>query len=323
MRRLTFLIILAFSTTNCATIAVWVAPEKVSVATNNPNLTRDFWRALHSGDYAAIPELLRRHKQHYLAQPGDVTTAAHIGFLHIWRAAESGRLPKDSRSATQLDDMILARSFFSEASQLNPRDARFQGFHAAAAMGTADLHKDEASIRKGYYAMHRAVDQWPEFNLFTKGYVLSQMAHASDLFAEGLEDQWKTLELCAEQKIDRGNVDFAPYMKQATTKGPKRACWNSAIAPHNFEGFFLNMGDMLVKAGDIKTARQIYAQAKLSPTYKQWPYATLLEERIKNADKNVQPFQIPRETTVPDDTPKIMFLSNVACMACHQKGGSN
>jgi len=39
-------------------------------------------------------------------------------------------------------------------------------------------------------------------------------------------------------------------MSKKTKEGKKRVCWNSWIAPHNFEGFFLNMGDMLVKSGD-------------------------------------------------------------------------
>ena len=39
-------------------------------------------------------------------------------------------------------------------------------------------------------------------------------------------------------------------MTLETKEGARRACWNSRIAPHNLEGFFLNMGDMLVKSGD-------------------------------------------------------------------------
>jgi hypothetical protein len=59
-------------------------------------------------------------------------------------------------------------------------------------------------------------------------------------------------------------------MRPYSTDGKKRACWNSWIAPHNFEGFFLNMGDMLVKVGDWRTAQKIYANAKLSPDYANW-----------------------------------------------------
>jgi len=63
------------------------------------------------------------------------------------------------------------------------------------------------------------------------------------------------------------------------TAPKKRVCWNSWIAPHNFEGFFLNLGDMLVKAGDWQTAQKIYANAKLPKEYATWKYQAVLEER--------------------------------------------
>jgi hypothetical protein len=62
--------------------------------------------------------------------------------------------------------------------------------------------------------------------------------------------QWHTLDKCIEGKIDRANPDYSPYMAKETTEGKKRACWNSWITPHNLEGFFVNMGDMLVKSGN-------------------------------------------------------------------------
>lgn len=85
----------------------------------------------------------------------------------------------------------------------------------------------------------------PEFNLFTGGYVFSRLPADSPQFQEGLAWQWRTLDHCIEE-------------------GKKRACWNSWIAPHNLEGFFLNMGDMLVKSGDWQMAQKIYANARLS-----------------------------------------------------------
>jgi len=98
-------------------------------------------------------------------------------------------------------------------------------------------------------------------------------------------------------------------MSMATTVGPKRVCWNSGIAPHNFEGFFLNMGDMLVKSGDWQTAQKIYEAAKLSPDYAHWAFASLLEKRIQDAQSNVTPFAANKG---------IMVTTRYACVACHQ-----
>ena len=102
-------------------------------------------------------------------------------------------------------------------------------------------------------------------------------------------------------------------------KGKKRACWNSKKAPHNFEGFFLNMGDLLVKKGKPALAKKIYGNAKLSKTYQKWPFRGVLEQRIANAEKNVELF---RKKIDSGDNPKhdmLMFNSSFACMACHQK----
>ena len=108
-------------------------------------------------------------------------------------------------------------------------------------------------------------------------------------------------------------------MGRQTTTGSKRACWNSSIAPHNDEGFFLNMGDMLVKSGDWKTAQIVYANAKLFESYKGWQFKDILEDRIKNAEHNVAEFrrELPKGGAAPNQ-PTNMFQSRFACMACHQ-----
>ena len=109
-----------------------------------------------------------------------------------------------------------------------------------------------------------AIDGWPEFNLFTAGYTMSRQPADSERYKQALEWQWETLDVCVGEKINRADPGYAKYMSLATTEGRKRVCWNSWIAPHNFEGFFLNMGDMLVKAGDWQAAQKIYANAELS-----------------------------------------------------------
>jgi len=187
--------------------------------------------------------------------------------MHIWRISENARLAKVPASIT--DDAVLAHKYFGEASQLQPAEARYRGFLASSMLAEGNVHKDEALTRRGYYTLLDSVAAWPEFNLFTAGYVMSRQPAASARFKQAVEWQWQTLDLCTGAKIDRRDPDYAHYMQLETTAGQKRVCWNSWIAPHNFEGFFLNMGDMLVKAGDWETAQKIYAAARLSRTYAQ------------------------------------------------------
>jgi hypothetical protein len=106
------------------------------------------------------------------------------------------------------------------------------------------------------------------------------------------------------------------YMRLETKDGPKRVCWNSWIAPHNFEDFFLNFGDMLVKAGEPERAVVMYHNARLTKDFATWPYKGVLDDRIANAARNVETF---RRQDAPADGPVMMLPSRYACMGCHQQ----
>lgn len=304
--------------TGCAFIAERSATPKTAATQRSAAAAQAdalFWKTLHAGDYAGIDKAVRALQIAYLATPTDAVTAAHIGFLRAWQATESARLPAPDPATT--DQIALARRYFGEAHALVPDEARFHGFWAGMTLAEASIHGDERLTRRGYYALRDAIDAWPEFNLFTGGYVMSRQPADHPRFAEALDWQWRTLDLCAGQPIDRTNPDFGRFMHLATTTGPKRVCWNSWIAPHNFEGFFLNMGDMLVKSGRWEVATKIYATAQASPTYRDWPYRDVLERRIADARQNVAAFNATEPH--PDKVDKrIMIQTPFACVGCHQ-----
>jgi hypothetical protein len=303
----------------CSAIAIQTAPAKVASTTRSELAKKAdalFWETLHSGNYDGIPQATQAVTAAYLQDPNDATTAAHVGWMHIWRLAESARQARVPPTIT--DDAVLARRYFQEAVALDPSDARYLGFLGSATLAEGSIHKDEKLKRQGYFTLLDSIDAWPEFNLFTAGYVMSNLPAESDRFKQGLEWQWQNLDVCVGSKVDRRNPDFASFMKLAVTTGTKRVCWNSWIAPHNFEGFFLNMGDMLVKSGDWQTARKIYANARLSPGFEGWKYAPVLLARIDNAQLNVAAFNGPNaDRGQPGE--KIMFASAFACVACHQR----
>ena len=318
LRRVVAVAATLFLVAGCGTLAVWSAPAKTRSASRTPaavEADKVFWRTLHGGEYAQIPTALTALKGAYLADPNDPVTAAHIGFMHIWRLSERGRIP-GGPGPEITDDAVLARKYFEEAVRLDPSDARYAGFYAALLMSEGTIHKDDKLVRRGYYAMKDGVRAWPEFNLFTSGYAPSQLPHDSTQFAEALQAQWKNLDLCIGERIDRANPDYAKYMRLERREGPKRACWNSWIAPHNLEGFFLSFGDMLVKAGQPDAAVVMYGNARLPKEYATWPYRPVLEERIASAKANVEAFRVENP---PAGAPTVMVRSTFACMACHQE----
>ncbi len=301
----------------CSRIAIWAAPGK-EASTARTALARKaddvFWRTLNAGAYDDIPAALSAMTAAYLEDPNDAVTAARVGWLRIWRIAELARLASPPPGLP--DDAVLARKYFEEAVRLDPSDARYRGFYASALMIEGTIHKDEKLRRQGYFALREAVAAWPEFNLFTAGYVASGQPHDSERFHDGLASQWRALDACVGETVDRRRLDYAPFMRLQTTDGPKRVCWNSAIAPHNFEGFLLNLGDMLVKAGEPDRAIVVYGNARHAAAYATWPYRDVLEDRMRNAARYVELF---RATAPAPEAPAIMFHSRFACVACHQR----
>ena len=148
-------------------------------------------------------------------------TASHIAWLHNWRVAEGARL--STVPATITDHTILARRYFDEAVKLNPSDARTLGFLAAHIVAEGTLHKDERLVRRGYSVLLDAIDAWPECNLFTAGFVLSRLPADSPRFKEGLEWQWREMDVCAQERIDRTNPDSSSIHGARDKRGPQ-AC---------------------------------------------------------------------------------------------------
>lgn len=301
----------------CATLAIWSAPAKTPSAERTPLARRAddlFWRTLHSGEYEKIPEALTALQAAYLENPNDAITAAHIGWMHVWRLAERARL--DPVPPTITDHAVLSRRYFEEAVRLYPHEARYLGFYGAMLLAEGTIHKDEKLTRKGYFTLLKSVKAYPEFNYFTAGYSMSSRPYDSERFREGLEYLWLNLDACVGEKVDRQNPDYRKYMHVETKDGPKRVCWNSWIAPHNFEGFFLNFGDMLVKAGQTHVAVRMYANVKLTPDYATWKYQDVLEDRMRHAAGYVDLF---RQDKPAPGAPRIMSQSHFSCMACHQR----
>ncbi|MGE0803244.1 MAG: hypothetical protein AB7G13_13690 [Lautropia sp.] len=292
-------------------------PVKTPSVSRTPaaeNASALMWSALHAGDYQAIEKVLPALNAAYLQDPNDATTAAHIGFLHVWRVSESGRLGRPD--PTVLQNMAIARRFLEESVRLDGSDARYQGFRATARLAESAMHRDDALRQAGLVDMQDAVRAWPQFNLFTLARNLSGAPAGSPPFQQAIDALWQAQDLCVGGALPRENPDMAPFMKLETAAGPNRVCWNSWMAPHNFEGFFLEWGDYVVKSGDVQLARKIYANARLASSYATWPYRDRLEARVREAEANVARFNAP--VGAPDHTP-IGRSSPISCVACHQR----
>ena len=294
---------------SCGFFAVTFAPDKEAKSSEPGALDyayAKFWEVFHGGHYDRINEAMIPLKAAYLKNPHDPTLAARIGFLHVWSLSERHRLNDIPPMVT--DHATLARKYFEEANKLAPDDARYKGFHSVLLMTEGTIHNDVAMIRKGYFQGLESIRDWPQFNNFTVGYVLSRHPARSERFAEGLEMQWRTLDECLDRSIPRDSLELGSLegIEDAEHRPEyKRACWNSKSAPYNFQGFFLNFGDMLLKAGESQLARAAYLVAKEHRDFGTWPYQDELLKRLS-----------PQSGHEGDEP--LMIDTSYACMACHQ-----
>lgn len=298
----------------CAEMAVWMTEKKSAQisSSHEARLAKQFfWETLHHHRVADMERAEKMLMQAYLKHTQDPVLAAYIAFIHIWKLTERDF---SNPSPLVVNEIHLAQDYFTQALNLDYKNPIYLGFLGDTYLVKGQVFQDKRAEVKGYFMLKEAIAQWPAFNYFTAGYPMSTLSADSKHFKEALDWQWQTLDVCAGQKVNRQNPSFAPYMSRQTTKGPMQACWNTWIAPHNFEGFFMNMGDMLVKSGDWHTAILIYKNARLSQTYLQWPYRKKLENRILNAKRNVRDFN----QNYPGTERAVMLNSGFGCMACHQ-----
>ncbi|HET9959725.1 MAG TPA: hypothetical protein VFQ61_34770 [Polyangiaceae bacterium] len=217
------------------------------------------------------------------ANPEHGRIAFDRALAHDWHTAEWRRDPSQDANAIQTERQGLA-SLFQTAYEKNPDDPRVGCFLGLQLVGAGRALQQEQLMQQGFDVLKRAVDAWPEFNLFCLGIAYDRLPASDPDYALALKAALDNIEVCYGAKLDRENpnVDLTPYLAQRTSKGPKRACWNDPIAPHNGEGFFLWVGDLFVKQGNVAAARIAYNNVKLMPEYKGWPYRDVLEERLNS-----------------------------------------
>src|SRR5262245_61016856 len=194
----------------CSFVVTQAAPQKTPSSTRTDAAQKAdalFWSTLHGGHYDEIAQALDALTAAYIANPGDALTAARIGWMHMWRLSESTRFER--APATISDDAALPRKYLEDANRTHPTEPRHIGFVAGSTMAEGSIHKDDRLVRRGYFTLMDSIDAWPEFNLFTGGYVLSRRPPDSSFFRQALDWQWQTLDLCVGEKVDRRNLDYA------------------------------------------------------------------------------------------------------------------
>jgi hypothetical protein len=262
--------------------------------------------------YQDLPAALETLAAADAARPDDPETVLLQGLGNLWFMSELGRDP--SRVDQVPAAMQAAMHHFGRMRTLAPDDPRVLGWFGAVQITTGYATENPAMVAAGEQMIADGVTAYPEFNLLVHVLVYSGYPVGSPQFDSAVEAFHETNELCFGP-LDRENPDVTPYLGKATTIGPKRVCWNPPSALHNFEGYFLEMGDVFTKAGELTAARRAYQNAQLSETYEQWPYRSMLVERIATLEARGALYA----DADPANDPLLVGQSEVQCASCHAR----
>ena len=302
--------------------ALGSSPEKVASTSDTPlakSAREHFWQNFHAGYYEQLPTLISELTAAYLETPTDPGLARLLALAHLWNLGERGRNAGQDPRVTE--SALLADTYFSEALRLEPSDQRLPGFLGITRLVLGSIHADPKLSTDGYLTIQEGVTSFPEFNLFVLSAGLGQLPATDSRFDEGVEAIWRNFEVCAKDTIGRTpsleqlsaiNKKFLGQARQKQLSEPaRRACTNTEIAPHNLEGFFLQWGDLLIKQGRGEIAKSVYEQAKLVDEYPNWPFKSVLENRIRSIESLKPGMKNEQQEVAGSD-------SASSCTMCHQ-----
>jgi hypothetical protein len=272
-----------------------------------------FWRVLHDNDYEHIAEAQAALQRGLEENPNDGTLHALLAATHWWHVGEAKRDPNPDPQVLA-GDLPTALQLVQRASQLDTDDDHLPGFTGTLMVHLGQFTKDSSLVANGDRMLDYSVYQFPEFNNFNRWAAHNADPKNSDGFRLALDSLWKALDACAGETVDRRNPDLTKYLQLRTAVGRKKVCWDeNAQAPHGFEGLMASLGNGLVKAGDVETARIVYGNARLAAHYSDWPYREDLES-ILSSDLNARA-ALYDDADAGNDPP--VTIRGRSCVYCH------
>ena len=298
----------------------WQADEGVENASRAA--IGHFWDVYHGNAYDQIPQVQAELQRAIENDPNNPTLYALLGAAHFWHIGEAARDP-NPRDPALGQDMPEAVDNFGKALSLDYYTKHFIGYinddHLPGYLGITTVHlgqmtNDPGLIAKGDQTLDFAAYQFPEFNNFNRWAAHSTDGKDSASYQKALDSLWQGIDSCIGGKIDRNNPDVKPYLNLLTAVGRKKACWwEGVLAPYSYEGYMLNLGNGLVKAGQVDAARIVYNNARYAANYNTWPYRSVLEA-IASSDLNARAALYDSGNS---QTQPALGVPNRGCSYCH------
>lgn len=273
-----------------------------------------FWAAFYGDKYEDLPAARDLLMRAYEENPKDTDNTLHVYSSWFWTTGELERLkPEPGPQQVGLYYENFLR-YLNEARDLNPDDARADGWLGATLVILGRAQNNPELEKQGSGLLEVGKKRWPAFNNFMQVVAYEDVPVTSPQWPLALEGMWGTLDNCIGTRLDRANPDIKPYLPRENAPVGDRACWSSDKVPHNMEGMFLFFGNILVKNGDVGSARVMYANAKLIKGFSNWRDRGLLETSF-NADLDARA-ALYRDAD-PENDPSTK--THGYCTSCHAR----
>ena len=213
------------------------------------------------------------------------TACAEFDFAHLCDAAKA--------------EGLAAVDPLDRAVPLLANDTRIAGFRAAATYAAGYVQGDADRRARGLALIDEAVAANTLFNAF-------------DLFAvvapvePGMGDYYQTRVLPLVDAI------FSSENLSCPVTLPE-ICSNAGMAPHNFEGTLILLGDIYAKGGRLSNASLWYSIARGTGRTTGYRYQAIAEERVATAADRVALY----EDGDPANDPPLVGGGGGSCRYCH------
>ncbi len=233
--------------------------------------------------------------------PRDGRSQFLLGMLHLYRAGGDPTIfdfmhPTETGKREVRD----AQVHLDRAVELLPRDTRIPGFRAATTYANGFVHGDPTLVARGLQQLDESVAVNPLFDAFDLFAVVAPVV-------PGASDYYQQRVLGLVDFILKDNLDCPAIVPHT--------CSNDGMAPHNFEGTLLELGDLYAKGGRLDDARLWYGIAQGVGRSFGYRYQGIADERVAHAAERVALYL----DADPTNDPRLLGGGGAGCVYCHNK----
>lgn len=280
-------------------------------------LEKKFVESFLQHNYGNIENLQIQFKEYANRNPNSSFALGRLAYLNLWKWNERYALEEVPINITK--SIAECLTYFDKSLPLAPKQMVYRAFGTNCKLLSGLVSQNIDLLVEANQHAAEAIVGLSEYAPFSLSYPFLVAPADSKRFQVGTALLMRLLDVCMGRDIDRDNPDLRPFFADLLKKTTpyNSYCLNTYVAPHNREGIYLTVGDILVKAGKLDAAKVMYENIKASPGFPSWPFKGLVEERIKNPEKFQKDFNITLNGLKKPSHEIMAIAGEFSCSICH------